>query len=79
MDPLNKIPFKRATRGVQKGRLQGVSLILARKSRYKTLIRTRPRIGWGGLGKLVEVVIGVLMSGTRPAKLPSGSKHLIIV
>ena len=38
IDPLNKVPFKRATRRVQKGPLQGVSLILPRNC-GPTLIR----------------------------------------
>ena len=31
IDPLNKVPFKRATSRVQKGPLSGVSLVLPRK------------------------------------------------
>ena len=38
IDRLNKVPFKRATSRVQKGHLQGVSLILPRKIGPRNLL-----------------------------------------
>ena len=49
IDPLNKVPFKRATSRVQKDPLYGVSLILPRTRASKASSGLRA-LGFGGFG-----------------------------